>query len=540
MMLPGLRSRWTIPWRWALSSASAIWIVVLERPVERQRPLRQPLGQRLALQVLHHQEVDPVLVAHVVDRADMRVAQAGKGPGLALESLLQVGIVRDERGEDFEGDDAIEAGIPGFVDLAHPARPEGGLDLIRAKSSAGRQAHRSAGIIRPERDPSWSSRRTCSCQRERTRYGRQECSLTNASPGPSCPAFLQIGPLVFGPSDRLLTCVEPAGDWLVGVGENLRLDAVRAVVAQLAAMPAASTVNLPEQLARLRLPGSRWFPGRRVEGRRVVDHAGQHMPERDRRGHMRALSVRRSSWSGSGWAWFRRTNRRGPTNLSRAASRDDNTIKAMLKDHGIEPAPERGTGTPWTTFLAAHWDALAAADCFTVEVLTVGGLVRYVVFFVMNLKTRTVEIAWMTSQPNEARMTQLARNLTDARDGFLRGVQYVILDRDPLYTTTFRHLLRDSGAKPLLLPARSPNLNAFAERFVGSIKGECLDRIVPLGEAHLRTAVRAFVQHYHEERPHQGLGNEFIAPKTMSTDTGPVRCRERLGGVLKFYYREAA
>jgi putative transposase len=83
-------------------------------------------------------------------------------------------------------------------------------------------------------------------------------------------------------------------------------------------------------------------------------------------------------------------------------------------------------------------------------------------------------------------------------------------------------------------------VNAFAERFVGSVTSECVDRIVPLGEKHLRAAVRAFVDHDHKERPHQGLGNEFIAPKTTSLGPRPVRCRERLGGVLKFYYREAA
>ena len=217
-----------------------------------------------------------------------------------------------------------------------------------------------------------------------------------------------------------------------------------------------------------------------------------------------------------------------------------NTIKAILNDHGIEPAPERGTKTPWKTFLAAHWDGLAAADFFTVEVLTIGGLVRYVVFFVMRLKTRAVEIAGITRQPHEAWMTQIARNLTDARDGFLHGAQYLILDRDPLYTAAFRRLLRGSGVKPLLLPARSPNLNAFAERFVESAKSECLERIVPLGEGHLRAAVQAFVEHYHEERPHQGLSNELIAPKTTSIGAGPVTCRARLGGLLKFYYREAA
>ena len=158
----------------------------------------------------------------------------------------------------------------------------------------------------------------------------------------------------------------------------------------------------------------------------------------------------------------------------------------------------------------------------------------------MRLKTRTVEVAGITSQPDEGWMTQMARNLTDAGDGFLRGVKHVILDRDSLYTAAFRRLLRDSGIKPLLLPSRSPNLNAFAERFVLSVKSECLDRIVPLGEAHLRAAVRAFAHHYHEERPHQGLGNEFVTPKTTLEGTGPVRCHEQLGGLLKFYYREAA
>ena len=137
-------------------------------------------------------------------------------------------------------------------------------------------------------------------------------------------------------------------------------------------------------------------------------------------------------------------------------------------------------------------------------------------------------------------MAQIARNLTAAGDGFLHGIQHVILDRDQLYTVAFRRLLRDSGVTPLVLPARSPNLNAFAERFVESVKSECLDRMVLFGEAHLRTAVREFVHHYHDERPHQGLGNELIAPETMVIGTGQTECRERLGGLLKFYYRQAA
>ena len=137
-------------------------------------------------------------------------------------------------------------------------------------------------------------------------------------------------------------------------------------------------------------------------------------------------------------------------------------------------------------------------------------------------------------------MTQIARNLTNPHDGFLRDVPYLILDRDPLYTGSFQDLLRDSGVTPLRLPARSPNLNAFAERFVGTVRAECLGRIVALGEGHLRAAVRSFVDHYHEERPHQGLDNALVAPKTTSIGSGPVRCWERLGGLLMFYYRQAA
>ena len=248
-----------------------------------------------------------------------------------------------------------------------------------------------------------------------------------------------------------------------------------------------------------------------------------------------ALIVRRANENPT-WGYTR--IRGGLKHLGHDVAR--NTIKAILKDHGIEPAPERRTKMPWKTFLAAHWDALTAADFLTVDVLTVAGLVRYVVLFVTKLTTRTVEIAGITRQPAGRWMTQVARNLTDADDGFLRGMAYLMLDRDPLYTAAFRDLLRDSGVKPLLLPVRSPNLNAFAERFVESVKSECLNRIVPLGEQHLRAAVRAFVDHDHEDRPHQGLGNELIAPRTTSLGPGPVRCRERLGGVLKFYYREAA
>jgi putative transposase len=160
--------------------------------------------------------------------------------------------------------------------------------------------------------------------------------------------------------------------------------------------------------------------------------------------------------------------RGGLTNLGHTVAR--NTIKAILKDHGIEPAPERRTKTPWKTFLAAHWDGLAAADFFTVEVLTMAGLVRYVVLFVMELKTRTVQIAGITRQPDGDWMRQTARNLTDAHDGFLRDMHYVILDRDPLYIAAFRDLLRDSGVKQVDLAAgRDPRVKLGERAIAGNV-----------------------------------------------------------------------
>ena len=138
-------------------------------------------------------------------------------------------------------------------------------------------------------------------------------------------------------------------------------------------------------------------------------------------------------------------------------------------------------------------------------------------------------------------MMQIARNLTDVVDGFLADGCYVIHDRDPLFTTEFRAILKSSGVTPVKLPAKSPNLNAYAERFVRSIREECLSRVVPLGERHLREILRDYVDHYHMERNHQGLENRLIKPPAdVIPIDRPVKKRERLGGMLNYYYREAA
>ncbi len=227
------------------------------------------------------------------------------------------------------------------------------------------------------------------------------------------------------------------------------------------------------------------------------------------------------------------------SNLGHAVGR--NTIKRILVELGLEPAPSRSKRMLWRTFLKAHLGAIAAMDFFTVEVLTLAGLVRYHVLFVIDLKTRRVQISGLVRQPHGVWMKQVARNLTDEVDGFLKGMRYLIHDRDPLFTAAFRDILRTGGVKCLKLPAHSPNLNAYAERFVLSIKSECLNKLVLLSERHLRVAVSEFVEHYHDERNHQGLDNRLIAPAgPPANDNAPIARRQRLGGLLNFYFRRAA
>jgi transposase InsO family protein len=152
------------------------------------------------------------------------------------------------------------------------------------------------------------------------------------------------------------------------------------------------------------------------------------------------------------------------------------TIAEILKQVGLEPAPERERKGTWAEFLKTHWDVLSATDFFTVELWRWNGLVRYHVLFVLRLSSRKVHIAGIVPEPDGRWMKQVGRNLTDCMDGYLAGYRYLIHDRSSLFTKEFRSILQSGGVKSVRLPARSPNLNAFAERFVRSIKSECLDR----------------------------------------------------------------
>jgi hypothetical protein len=138
-------------------------------------------------------------------------------------------------------------------------------------------------------------------------------------------------------------------------------------------------------------------------------------------------------------------------------------------------------------------------------------------------------------------MKQMARNLTDGLDGFLTGCRYLIHDCSSLFTPDFAMFLESAGVESVRLPARSPNLNAFVGRYVRTIIEECLDRMILVGEGSLRRALREFVIHYHTECNHQSLENKIIRPDFAALPpAGEVHCRTRLGGMLRYYYRQAA
>jgi transposase InsO family protein len=213
------------------------------------------------------------------------------------------------------------------------------------------------------------------------------------------------------------------------------------------------------------------------------------------------------------------------------------TIARILKAHGLPPVPERPTS--WQTLLRAHWGAIAGADFFTTDVWTWRGLVTYDTLFVIDLASRRVDIVGSTPYPDDVFMRQVGRTLTAADDGVLVGHRVLICDRDAKWSALVRERLREAGVRVVQTPFRAPNANAHAERFVRSITHECLNRVVPLGERHLRRMIAEYVEHYHGERNHQGLENELIVGAPPLERGRRIRRRPRLGGLLNYYERAA-
>jgi putative transposase len=213
------------------------------------------------------------------------------------------------------------------------------------------------------------------------------------------------------------------------------------------------------------------------------------------------------------------------------------TIARILKARGIPPVPERPTS--WQTFLRTHWGAIAGADFFTTEVWTWQGLVTFYTVFVIDLASRRVQIVGSTPHPDEGFMGQVGRTLTAADEGVLVGHRMLICDRDAKWSAPVRDQLGEAGIRVVQTPFQAPNANAYAERFVRSIKHECLNRVIPFGDRHLRRTIAEYVEHYHRERNHQGLANELIEGAPGVERVGRIHRHQRLGGLLNYYYRAA-
>ena len=214
------------------------------------------------------------------------------------------------------------------------------------------------------------------------------------------------------------------------------------------------------------------------------------------------------------------------------------TVRDLLKRHRLPPAPQRrGRGSTWRHFLDHHQDQLLACDFFTVETRCLRTV--YVLFFV-ELSTRRVHLAGCTAHPTAAWVTQQARQLSwQLQEGPL-PVRFLIHDRDATFAASFDTVFATEGVEVVRTPYRAPRANAYAERWVRSVREECLDHLLILGEGHLRRVLTAYVAHYNRARPHQGLGQQTPVPHDRQAGRGPVRRRDVLGGLLHEYDREAA
>jgi putative transposase len=279
-----------------------------------------------------------------------------------------------------------------------------------------------------------------------------------------------------------------------------------------------------------------WY--RRLVAQKFDGSKHRQYPGRPRvSAEIEALVVRMAR-ENTGWGYDRIVG--ALANLGHRLS--DQTVKNVLRRYGIAPAPKRSQVTTWKDFLATHMNVLAGCDFFTVEVLTWRGLVTYYVLFFLHLESRRVKIAGITRHPDQEWMEQIGRTATQETWGYLHPCRYVLHDRDTKFCASFRSALATGGVKTIPLPARSPNLNAFAERWVRSVKQECLSKVILFGAGPLSRVLAEYGRHYHHERNHQGKDNRLLFPdvsNTSSPRSRSIECHHRLGGLLKYYRRAA-
>jgi putative transposase len=215
-------------------------------------------------------------------------------------------------------------------------------------------------------------------------------------------------------------------------------------------------------------------------------------------------------------------------------------IRTTLRRHGLGPTP-RPTATTWRAFLRRHAAGILACAFFTVDTVW---LRRLCVLFFMELGTRRVHLAGVTANPNAAWVTQQARNVLLRLEDQGRRVRFLIRDRDAKFCRGFDDVFGSEGAQVLVTPVQAPNANAYAERWVRTIRTECLDWLLIASRGHLDQVLRIYVRHYNQHHPHRALGLEPPSPSAGPTLISearrtPVRRRDLLGGLVHEHQRAA-
>ena len=215
----------------------------------------------------------------------------------------------------------------------------------------------------------------------------------------------------------------------------------------------------------------------------------------------------------------------------------DEGVADILRRHNVPPAPERGGSPSWRHLMTHYKDQILASDFFTVETLFLKTV--YVLFFI-EIGSRRVHFAGCTTNPDDAWVTQQARQMAWNLDDTDQSFRFLIRDRDKKFTEAFDTVFRSEGMKIIRTPIQAPNANSHAERYVRSVRSECLDKIIIINQAHLRSVLTEYVKFYNERRPHQGIGQQSPIIRLPEKREGMVQKRPILGGIINDYYRMAA
>ena len=211
------------------------------------------------------------------------------------------------------------------------------------------------------------------------------------------------------------------------------------------------------------------------------------------------------------------------------------SVAAVLRRYGLSPSPRR-QGPSWSGFLRAQAKCILATDFFTVDTVA---LRRYYVLFVMELNSRVVHVLGVTANPDGAWVAQVARNFVADLEDHGRQFRFLLRDRDTKFTANFDAVLASAGIEVVRMPVQAPRANAFAERWVGTVRRECLDHLLIVSRRHLESVVCDYVRHYNRSRPHRGLHLAVPEPPLSLNHVGPVRRRDVLGGLAHEYERAA-